>query len=120
MAVVPIHKDKYILKQSTRGVSVVFRKAFVNLAQKTGTMVCANMQWTRQVFSTPGAPVSQEKPLSSPVAAVTLTWAFSPWPRPVYRLHRAPGVLGSAGETEPEPRLLLVLKFSISSSFVFL
>lgn len=43
MAIVQIHKDKYILKQSTRRVSVVFREAFGNVAQKTDTMVCANM-----------------------------------------------------------------------------
>lgn len=43
MAIVQIHKDKYILKQSTREVSVVFREAFGHVAHKTDTMVCVNI-----------------------------------------------------------------------------
>lgn len=42
MAIVQMHKDKFILKQSTRGVSN-FQKAFGNLAPKTDAMVFTSM-----------------------------------------------------------------------------
>lgn len=54
MAIVQIHKDKYILKQSTRGVSVVFREAFGHVAHKTDTMVCVKISERGRVLSTSG------------------------------------------------------------------
>lgn len=124
MAVVQLHKDKYILKQPKRGVSVVFREAFVNLAQKRVIVICANMQWKRQIFPASVYFWDSSQSEKSPSAHEGLP-QLSPglsllWLKPVHRLLTVRKVLASSGENIPEPRLLLVLKFSISSNFIFL
>ena len=76
MAVVHVQKDTYMLKR----VSVDFREAFGNEAQKTDTMECANTQWKRQNLSTSGYsgdPDQSGKALQLTRGSVTPTWAFS-------------------------------------------
>ena len=87
-------------------------------------MICANVQWKRQVFSASGCSRDSSQSEKSPSAHEGLP-ELSPglsllWLKPVYRLHTVHKVLTSSGENIPEPRLLLVLKSSISSNFIFL
>ena len=81
MAVVQIHNDKYILKQSTRRVICSFQRSLWKFGpEKRYHGLCKHAVGRGRSFlplAVPGIPISQEKPLSSPVATVVLTWAFS-------------------------------------------
>lgn len=110
-------------KTAPRKVSVVIREALGHLAQKTDALVCANMPWKRQLFSASG--YSWDPRQSGKAPQLTGGCWFSPglpllWLKPGYRFHAVPEVLVSSGESTSEPRLLLLLKFSLSGNFMFL
>lgn len=68
----------------------------------------------------PGTPIVRKSPSAHPWLLWLLPGLSLLWLRPVYRLYTVLEVLVRSGEKMPEPWLLLVLKFSISSNFIFL
>lgn len=68
----------------------------------------------------PGTPVSQEKPFGSPMAALTPTWALCSVAKASVQTAQCQKFSSAQVRTYLNLRLLLVLKFSISSNFIFL
>lgn len=76
MAVVQIHKDKSILKQSTRRVICSFQRSLWKFgSEKRYHGLCKDAVGRGRSFlplTVLGIPISQQKALSSPVATVVL------------------------------------------------
>lgn len=111
-----VHKDKYILSQSTKGVSGVFRGLAV------GDLATKRMPWCVQTCSGRGrtshlwlflGPRLRKSPSAHPWLLGLPPGLSLAWLRPAYRLYTVPEVLVSSGESMSEPWLLLVLKFGI-------
>lgn len=79
MAVVQVHKDKYIVKQSTEGYLWFSEKPLEIWLKKQMPwfgQTCGGRSRSFPPLAISRTPVSHERPCSSPVAAVTPTWAF--------------------------------------------
>lgn len=123
MAVVQVHKDEYILSQSTRGylefsenwpLEIWLRKRMPWCVQ-----TCSGRGRTAPPLAIPGTRL-RKSPSAHPWLLGLPPGLSLVWLRPAYRLYTVPEVLVSSGESASEPWLLLVLKFSISSNFIFL
>lgn len=120
MATVQIHKDKFILTQSTRGISCSFQKSLWKSGSENRYHGLCNYVVKKAIFSPlaiPATPGSQEKPFSSHMAAVTPTGAFLALAKVSVEIFHGTRVLRNSRQNMPHPQLLLVLKFSSLSNF---
>lgn len=123
MAVVQVHRHKPTLRQSTRGylefsekpLEIWLRKQILWFVQ-----TCSRRGRIFPPLAIPGPQSVRKNPPAHPWLLWLLPGLSLVWLRPGYRLYTMSEILVSSGENTPEPWLLLVLKFSISSNFIFL
>lgn len=123
MAVVRVHRDRYILSQSTRAYLEFSEnqplEIWLRKRMPWCVRTCSGRRRTSPPLAIPGTRL-RKSPSAHPGLLGLPPGLPLAWLRPAHRLYTVPGVLVSSGESTSEPWLLLVFKFSISSNFIFL